>query len=216
MGVKDINSDIMFGTILNLPREISGKASGIIHLNTDDSLKLNGIMKFNIKNGQIQKIGLIQYILNVASVFRNPLVMISPTTILDMINIPEGNFDKISGELNIQNNIIKLLKIKSQSPQLSNYIVGYYDLEKSDAILRIYTKFSNKHKGVAGFLRNISLNSLANQISLNSKNDMNYYAAELEQLPPIDADEKNCQIFLTKIDGDIQNNNFLSSLKKIK
>ena len=94
--------------------------------------------------------------------------------------------------------------------------MGRYNLENGDAILRIYTKFSNKNKGAAGFLRNISLNSLANRIPLSSRNDVDYYASELANIPEIDAEEKDCQIFLTKVDGDIEHNNFLSSLKKIK
>ena len=206
----------MSTSLLNLPREISGKSSGLIELNTDDSLKLNGSIKFTVKNGTIQKIGLIEYVLKFAAVFRNPIAMISPATISDMVNIPEGNFEKITGDLYLKNNVVELLKIKSSAPQLSSYIVGRYNIEDGDAILRIYTKFSNKNKGFAGILRNFSLNSLANRIPLSSRNDAHYYAAELEQLPPIDADEKDCQIFLTKVDGDVVNNNFLSSLKKIK
>ncbi len=216
LGVKDVNSDIMTTTLLNLPREISGKASGLIEINTDDSMKLNGQIKFAINNGQIQKIGLVEYLMKFASLFRNPLVTISPSIFSDIVNIPEGNFDKISGELYIDNNFVKLLKIRSSSPNLSSYIVGCYNLENSDAILRIYTKFSNKNKGAAGFLRKISLSSLANRMPLSSRNDANYYAAELKNLPPIDADEKDVQIFLTSVDGDIEHNNFLSSLKKIK
>lgn len=216
LGIKDVNSDLMSTAILNLKREISGKASGLIDLNTDDSLKLNGAIKFVVKDGTIQKIGLIEYVLKFAALFRNPLAMISPSIFSDLVNIPEGNFDKITGDLKLKNNKVELMRIKSQSPQLSAYIVGSYNLENSDAILRIYTKFTNKNKGFAGFLRNISLNSLANRIPLNSRNDANYYAAELSQLPPIDADEKDCQIFLTKVDGDVEHNNFISSLKKIK
>ncbi|MDY6359121.1 MAG: hypothetical protein SPL76_06390, partial [Cyanobacteriota bacterium] len=60
------------------------------------------------------------------------------------------------------------------------------------------------------------LNSLANRIPLNSRNSQNYYEAEIKELPPIAADEKDCQIFLTKVDGDIVQNNFISSLHKIK
>ena len=75
---------------------------------------------------------------------------------------------------------------------------------------------SNKGKGFAGFLRNISLNSLANRISSNERNEGNYYSSEIEQIPQIDADEKDAQIFLTKVDGDVINFNFLSSLKRIK
>ncbi len=216
LGVKDVNSDIMTTTLLNLPREISGKASGLIEINTDDSMKLNGQIKFAINNGQIQKIGLVEYLMKFASLFRNPLVTISPSIFSDIVNIPEGNFDKISGELYIDNNFVKLLKIRSSSPSLSSYIVGCYHLETGDAILRIYTKFSNKNKGAAGFLRKFSLSSLANKMPLSSRNDMHYYAAELKNLPPIDADEKDVQIFLTSVDGDVEHNNFISSLKKIK
>ncbi len=46
LGVKDVNSDTMTTTLLNLPREISGKASGLIEINTDDSMKLSGQIKF--------------------------------------------------------------------------------------------------------------------------------------------------------------------------
>ena len=216
LGVKDINSDIMATSTLGLSREISGKASGIIHFQTDDSLALNGKMKFSIKNGTIGKIGLIEYVLKFAALFRNPLAMISPSTFFDILNIPEGNFDKIEGDLELKNNVIEKIVIKSMSPQLSSLIVGRFDLITRDATLRIYTKFSNQHKGFGGFLRNISLNSLANKVPLNSRNDSSYYAAELKFLPPIDADEKDCQVFLTKVDGDVEHNNFISSLKKIK
>ena len=216
LGILDVNSDIIATTLLTLPREISGKASGLIELNTDDSMKLNGSVKFLIKDGTIQKVGLVEYILKFAALFRNPLVMISPSTFSDLVNIPEGNFDKITGTLSIKDNVVERMMIKSSAPQLSSFIVGRYDIENSDAALRIYTKFSNKNKGFAGFMRNISLNSLANRIPLSSRNDRNYYSAEISQLPPIDADEKDCQIFLTKVDGDVEHNNFISSLKKIK
>ena len=216
LGAKDINSDTMTTTLLNLPREISGKASGIIDLYTDDSLKLNGAIKFVVNNGQIQKIGLVEYVMKFAALFRNPLVMISPSTISDMVTIPDGTFDKINGELYIRNNVIEWMKIKSSSPELSSYIAGRYDIEKSDASLRIYTKFSNTKKGFAGALRSFSLNSLANRIPLSSRNDAQYYAAELEQLPPLEVGEEDSQVFLTKVDGDVVNNNFLSSLKKLK
>ena len=65
-------------------------------------------------------------------------------------------------------------------------------------------------------MRNISLNNLANRIPISSRSDAHYYAAELKQIPDIEADEKDCQIFLTKVDGDVEHNNFISSLKKIK
>ena len=216
LGVKDINSDLIATNLLALKKEISGKANGLIMLNTDASMKLNGEIKFSVKNGTIGKVGLVEYVLKFASLFRNPLAMISPSTLVDLVNIPEGNFDNIYGELLLKNNIIEKIMIKSSASQLSSFIVGKFNLETRDATLRIYTKFSNANRGFAGFLRNISLNSLANRIPLSSRNDSNYYESELKQLPPIDADEKDCQVFLTKVDGEVETGNFISSLRKIK
>lgn len=216
LGVKDVNSTVMADALLGLPREISGKAMGLVEINSDASLKLNGDIKFNIQNGTIEKIGYVEYILKVASLFRNPLVMISPTTFGDLVNIPDGKFDVIKGELKLKDNVIQRMMIKSSAKQLSSFIIGRYDLNTNDASLRIYTKMSNKGEGFAGFLRNISLNSLANKISSSERNEGNYYSSEIEQIPQIDADEKDAQIFLTKVDGDVINFNFLSSLKRIK
>ena len=216
LGVKDIDSDLIASNILQLEKEISGKASGIIKLNTDSSMKINGSMAFDIKDGTIQKVGLVEYVLKFVALFRNPLTMISPSIFSDLVNVPDGSFNKINGRLEMKDNVIERMMIKSSSPQLSAFVVGNYNLENSDASLRIYTKLSNKNKGIFGFLRNISLNSLANRVPLSSKNDAIYYSAEISQLPEIDADEKDCQIFLTKVDGDVEHNNFISSLKKIK
>ena len=216
LGVKDVNSDMFSTAILNLSKEISGKASGLIELTSDASMKLNGSIKFMINDGTIGKIGLVEYLMKVASIFRNPVAMISPATIMDIVNIPEGNFDKIEGELTLKDNVIQRMNIKSYSPTLSALIRGRYDLEKADASLRIYTRFSSSHKGFAGFLRNFSLNALANKVKLNGRNDANYYAAELKDLPSIEAKNEDTQVFLTQVEGDVEHNNFLSSLKKIK
>ena len=216
LGVKDVDSDKIATALLNLKREITGLASGIIDISTDNTMKLNGVMKFAINDGTIEKIGLVEYALNFVSFFRNPMAMISPSTLFDFVNIPEGRFDKISGELDIKDNVINKMMIKSSADQLATLIMGRFDLVTRDASLRIYTKFTNKNKGAAGFLRNISLNSLANREHFGSSNDINYYAAELEMIPPLNYDEKDCQIFLTTVEGDVEHNNFLSALKKIK
>ena len=216
LGVKDVDSNIMATAILGLPRQISGKARGLIELNADKSLKLNGNIKFEIKDGTIEQVGYVEYILKVASLFRNPLAMISPSTVFDLVNIPEGRFDEIKGEMMLENNIIKRMKITSSASELASLIYGRYDLTTNDASLRIYTKFSGKGKGFAGALRNISLNSIASHLSISARNDRNYYANELAQIPQLQTGEEGAQVFLTKVDGDILNYNFISSLKRIK
>ena len=216
LGIRDVDSNIMASAILGLPRQISGKAKGLIELTADETLKLNGDIKFKIANGTIEQVGYVEYILKVASLFRNPLAMISPSTVVDLVNIPEGRFDEISGEMKLKDNIINRMKIESTAPELATLIFGRYDLSTNDASMRVYTKFSNKGKGFAGILRNFSLNTLANKISISSRNDSNYYASELEQIPKLQTGEESAQVFLTKVDGDILNFNFLSSLKRIK
>lgn len=216
LGVKDIDSNLMTKTLFNLDKEITGKAMGLIELYGDETLKLNGDIKFVINEGTIGKIGLVEYVLKIASVFRNPIVMVSPATIMDIISIPEGKFDKIQGTIKIKDNVLAPIDIKSYSSSLSALIKGKFDLERHDASLRIYTRFSTDKKTIFGFLRNLSLNSLANKVKLNSKNDANYYESELSQLPKIDVDDSKTQVFLTQVEGDIEHFNFLSSLKKVK
>lgn len=216
LGVLDINSDIIATSLLDLKREITGKARGFLDLSTDDSLKLSGSIKFKVTDGTIEKMGLVEYVMKCASILRNTLSMISPGIIADIVNVPEGHFDKITGTIILKNNIATGIKIKTFSSQLSTYIAGRYNIDNGDTSLRIYTKFSNSNKGFSGFLRKISLNTLANRIPMNSRNDANYYAVELAELPDIDANEKDCQIYFTKVEGDVANNNYISSLKKIK
>lgn len=216
LGVKDVDSDVMATAILGLPRQISGKAKGFLDLTTDETLKLNGDIKFNVKDGTIGQVGYVEYILKVASLFRNPLAMISPSILADLVTVPDGKFDDIQGEMKLQDNIIKRMKITSMAPQLSILIFGRYDLTTNDAMLRIYTKITDKGKGFAGFLRNISLNSIAAKLPTSARNESNYYANELEMIPKLESGEERAQVFLTKIDGDLINYNFLSSLKRIK
>ena len=216
LGVKDVDSNIMATSILGLPEQISGKAKGFLDLTTDETLKLNGNIKFNIKDGTIGQVGYVEYILKVASLFRNPLAMISPSILADLVSVPDGKFDDITGEMTLEDNIIKRMNIKSTASELATFIIGRYDLNTNDATLRIYTKFSDKGKGFAGVLRNISLNSLASTLPTSARNESNYYANELSQIPTLEAGEERAQVFLTKVDGDIINYNFLSSLKRIK
>lgn len=215
LGAKDVDTDAIATSVLNLGKEISGKASALLEFYTDDKMKLNGKIQFAIKDGSITKLGLVQYVLNFASLFRNPVAMISPSTLLDLVDVPDGTFKSINGTLMIRNNIVERMMIKSSSPQLSSFIIGRINLENMDSSLRIYTKFSNKKSGIAGFLRGISLNALAKKVN-NPKNNVSYYAAELSQLPELETGEETAQVFLTKFDGDVQSANFISSLKKIK
>ncbi|MCR5260260.1 MAG: hypothetical protein K6C94_00295 [Candidatus Gastranaerophilales bacterium] len=216
LGTRNVDTNVIAASILNLDKEITGKASALMIFSTDSSAKLNGKIKFSVKDGSITKLGLVQYVLNMAAIFRNPIVMISPSTLVDLVNIPDGTFNQISGNLEIKNNIIEKMFIQSSSPQLSSVIAGQINLENMDTSLRIYTKFSNKNSGITGFLRNFSLSSLSKRTPFATKETASYYAAELAMLPKLEIGEDEAQVFLTKVDGDIQTNNFISSLKKIK
>ena len=216
LGVRDVDSNIMATAILGLPNQISGKAKGFLDLTTDKTLKLNGTIKFNVKDGTIGQVGYVEYILKVASLFRNPLAMISPSMLVDLVNVPDGRFNDIQGEMKLENSVIKRMKITSVAPQLAILIYGRYDLMTNDATLRIYTKISDKGKGFTGFLRNISLNSIASKLPVSGRNEGNYYANELEMIPKLETGEEISQVFLTKVDGDLINYNFISSLKRVK
>ena len=86
---------------------------------------------------------------------------------------------------------------------------------KTYKTITLKTKKVGKYKGIAGFLRNFSLNSLSRKNQLNSE-EISYYASELSLLPKLETGEDSAQVFLTTVDGDVQTTNFISSLKKIK
>ena len=217
LGILGVNSNTMAKSLLDLDGEISGKASGLIDISTDKSMKLSGNIKFYVSQGKIEKVGLVEYVLKFAALFRNPVTMVSPGIFADILNVPKGEFEKITGTVELKDNVARMIRIKSYSSQLSTYITGRYNLDNKDTSLRIYTKFSgSRKKGLAGFLRNLSLNSIATRIPFSSRNDVNYYEIELKELPEIEADEKDCQIFLTRVEGDVEHNNYISMLKKIK
>ncbi|MEE3349476.1 MAG: hypothetical protein VZR09_05490 [Candidatus Gastranaerophilaceae bacterium] len=217
LGILGVNSNTMAKSLLDLDGEISGKAGGLIDISTDKSMKLSGNIKFYVSEGKIEKVGLVEYVLKFAALFRNPITMVSPGIFADILNVPKGEFEKITGTVELKDNVARMIRIKSYSSQLSTYITGRYNLDNKDTSLRIYTKFSSsRKKGLAGFLRNLSLNSIATRIPFSSRNDVNYYELELKELPEIEADEKDCQIFLTKVEGDVEHNNYISMLKKIK
>jgi len=218
LGVLDIDSNTIAKSLLNLDKEIDGLASGIIELGADSELKLTGNLKFIIKNGTIGKIGLVEYLLKIVSVFRNPIAMINPITIIDIISIPQGKFDKIEGHLILDNNIVKIINIKSFSNDLTALIRGRFDMSAHDASIRIYTRFRQNKNSKFAFLRNISLNTLANKVQMNTENDANYYSSELKDLPELknSSSKETPQVFLTEVEGDIEHNNFISGLRKIK
>lgn len=216
IAARKVDADVIASNLLGLKKEITGLAGSTINLYTDDSMKMNGTIRFQVKKGTISKLGVIEYILKVAALFRNPLAMISPSTFVDLVNMPEGTFDKIIGTIDLKNNVAENITIKSASPQLSSYIAGRFNLETRDSSLRIYTKFSNKGKGFLGFLRNLSLNTILHTVSTKNQNIATYYASEISQIPTLKTGEKTAQIFLTTVEGDVEHNNFISSLKKIK
>lgn len=69
-----------------------------MELNTDESLKINGTIKFIMANGVIAKMGLVEYTMKVAALFRNPVVMVTPSVIADLVNIPGRKFDQINSD----------------------------------------------------------------------------------------------------------------------
>ena len=56
LGVLRVNSDIIANALLDLKREITGKASGFLDLTTDETMKLSGTIKFIIKDGNKEEI----------------------------------------------------------------------------------------------------------------------------------------------------------------
>ena len=60
-------------------------------------------------------------------------------------------------------------------------------------------------------LMKIVLDKMMKDVSVDVR-----YNAEVKEIPEINSNDKDCQIYFTKVEGDIEHNNFISSLKRIK
>lgn len=223
MNMKDSNAQIISEALFDLHNQIFGSITGNVTLSCDAknnetcSNTLAGTGYFIVANGKMPKLGSLEYLLKAGNLIKGGITGLSINSIIDLITpLKTGEFDSISGNMNISNGIAQNINIYSNGKDLNMYLKGTYNFSNAMADMNVYGTLSNNITSVFGKVKNVSLNTLLNTIPWINKNELDPETlSEINQIPNYGS-QNIYRIFNAEIFGDINGNNYVRSFKWIK
>lgn len=223
MHMKDSNAQIISEALFDLQNQIYGSITGDItlscnaksHESCTKSLQGNGY--FIVANGKMPKLGSLEYLLKAGNLLRGGFTGLSISSLVDLITpLKTGEFDSISGNIQISDGIAQNLNIYSNGKDLNMYLKGSYNFSNSIADMNVFGTLSNNLTSVLGKVKNVSLNTLLNTIPLVNKTELSPSTlAEINKIPNIDT-QNIYKVFAVEIYGDINGTDYVRSFKWIK
>ena len=218
---KAIDSNSIASAFLGLKNQITGKADVKVSFNTAgfdpiERLKnTKGIIYFSVKDGNMPKLGSLEYLLRASNLIYSGLTTLSVNNIIELLKpFKNGNFSKITGIFNLNNGMVENLRVYSQGTNMSLYINGNYNIEDCDSDVVIYGKLGKKIENIFGPLGNLSANTLFNLIPIAKDSDE--YNSELRKIPDIEYKNQEVKYFMATVKGNINENNSATSFKWLK
>lgn len=144
-------------TLANMPNEIFGGMDGKIKLQTigktPEAMIENAVGRadFNIVDGHLGKLADLGYLLKAIS-------------IKNMESLNTNQFDKLDGQVLINRGTLDVQHITMQGKRMSSYITGSIRMKDNHADLTVLSKLHGKIVKQLGFIADISVNKLAEQI----------------------------------------------------
>ncbi|MGM9993502.1 MAG: AsmA-like C-terminal region-containing protein [Candidatus Avigastranaerophilus sp.] len=223
--LTDVDSNYVAETLFEGKSQIFGNANGQIFINTqglteEERIKnLMGYVYFDISDGRMPKLGSLEYLLRASNILKNGITGFTINSILELLNlIKTGYFSNINGSCIIENGIAQNIEIFSKGENLSLYIHGSYDINKTHADMEILGKLSNHISTIFGTLGNTSLNTffkLIPGISLFDFSRKNFIE-DVEKIPSFTNGDYEARIFQAIIDGNINESGYVQSFKWVK
>lgn len=218
------NALIMSEALFDLKGQVYGSVNGSFNLSCQgDSQEscfktLAGEGSFKIADGRMPKLGSLEYLLKAGNLLRGGFTGLSINSIIDLITpLKTGNFDSISGNINITDGIADKINIYSNGNDLNMYMTGTYNFVNSIADMEIYGSLSKNITTVFGKIKNASLNTLFNTIpGINDSTETLLLQTEIGKIPNIKNATDIYRIFMVDIDGDINGENYVRSFKWVK
>ena len=218
---KGIDSNGAASSFLGLENQISGKLDGEVTIQTEgleDIQKvknLNGQILFKVKDGNMQKLGSLEYLLRASNIIDSGLTTLSVNNFIELFKpFKQGNFSNINGHLNIIQGNIQDIEIFSQGKNMSLYILGKYNIEDINADIEVYGRLGKKIDNILGSIGNLSINTLFSLIPIEK--ELNLYEKEIQKIPEIEYKNNDVKMFRATVKGNINKNDSASSFKWIK
>lgn len=223
--LSEIDAKAFTETLFNLKNQISGNLNGKMEvtcngLTQEHCLKtLTGNAGFSIKNGNMPKLGSLEYLLNAANLVKGGVTGLSINGLLDLISpLRTGVFESITGSINVKNGNCKDIQIFSQGKNLNLFIKGSYNLTTSVAQMKIFGRLKRNATNILGPIGNASINTLFNTIPWIdlSKTSDSTILENINKIPAIELNSKKYRIFTVDINGDINGNDYVRSFNWIE
>lgn len=216
--MKDVDSNSTAEAYLGLKNQITGKLNGEAKITTkgfDDISRLknlNGDISFEVADGNMPKLGSIEYLLRASNIIYSGLTTLSVNNLIELFKpFKQGAFENINGNLKLNNGVIKDIEVYSKGANMSLYINGKYDIENSDADVTIYGKLGKNIDNLMGAVGNLSANTILNIIPRTKEKSI--YENDIKQIPEIEYKNQDVRIFRATVEGDINSSKAASSFK---
>ncbi len=219
--MHDCEANILSEEFLSLPNQLFGKMNGSAKISAkiiDSPETIKGIkseIDFSIANGKMPKLGSLEYLLRAGNLIKSGIFGLSLNNLIQVLTpYKTGEFEKISGNLQIEDAKIKNLEIYSKGKNLSLFLEGEYNILENFANIKIYGKLSQNISNALGKIGNASLNQFFNAISdiADIKSEKKKQNAEkLSKIPSIETENQTPRYFKVKVLGDINKENYIKS-----
>ncbi len=205
---KNINSNKVAETTLNLKDQIEGTANAKVDIDAKDMFRfLDAHCAFEVKEGFLPKLGDTEFMI------QDTKYKLSEITNLDLTQ-KDLMKDDIKGTFDVHNTELKNINLTTWHELSAMYLEGNYEMEKQFADLQLFWHYSKEApKGIKIF--GIPL-KLILRVVFRPEYSRELYQTKLSKIPKIKADEKNSIYYRIHLKGDINNNKTSLQLKEIR
>ncbi len=212
---ENINSNTAADIIFNLPDQIQGFAGARIHAQTKNKFEdIKAHVEFSMDDGFLPKLGSTEFMIKKSKKIKRNIKF----KIQDIINIDLTKSKALSSDINgsfdLDNYDVNNIKITLAQMYLSMLIEGKYNINEQNADLQLWGKYSKTAEKKVKILF-VPLSWIIN-IIFKPEHTKEKYIEKLNEVPKIEASEKDEQAFRVKVNGNLNNNNVNVELKSIK
>ena len=217
-----INANDITWALCDLNNQIYGDLTGDINLacngtNFESCMQtLNGETVFNVKDGNMPKLGSLEYLLKASNLLKGGLTGLSINSVIDIITpLKTGNFSDIYGVAKIKDGVADNIEISTRGKDLSLFMSGNYNFATSIANMEVVGMLSRKISTMFGPIGNMSINTLFNVIPGVDLSKDSPVLENINKIPGIELSSKAYRKFVADIKGNINGEDYVTSFKWI-
>lgn len=189
--------------VFNLKDHFEGLTNAKLHADIKNNFKtLNGCGSFEINDGELVKIGSVEFIVR-RSKKKRPFVF----SLSDIVKIDDklvkDKSSNIKGDFILENKQVQNAKIYMQNDLVSLYLEGSYNIENEYADLKMWGKYDKKTEGMIKVFK-IPL-GLITKFLFDAKEMSETYVEKILKIPFVKGDKDDLKTFMIFLKGYANN-----------